>query len=67
MNERQFELYRLSVGEQMPNSPYKAAVINAINHKLMMLDQEDADSSDMVGTANQSSSSRVRGSDSPPK
>jgi len=49
MTERQFELYRLNVGEQMPNSPYKAAVINAINHKLMTLDQEAADSSNRKG------------------
>jgi hypothetical protein len=42
MNERQWELYRLSVVEQMPDSPYKQAVIDAINHKLMMLDRQEA-------------------------
>jgi len=34
MTERQWELYRLSIVEQMPESPYKKAVINAIKHKL---------------------------------
>ena len=41
MNERQWELYRLNVVEQMPDSPYKKATIDAIKHKLMMLDQQE--------------------------
>ena len=35
MTEHQWELYQLSVVEQMP--AYKKAVIDAIKHKLMML------------------------------
>jgi hypothetical protein len=42
MTERQWELYRLSVVEQMPDSPYKKAVIDAIKHKLMTLDRQEA-------------------------
>ena len=37
MTERQWELYRLSVVEEWQESPYKAAVIGAIKHKLMIL------------------------------
>jgi len=37
MTERQWELYRLSVVEEWPESPHKAAVIRAIKHKLMIL------------------------------
>jgi hypothetical protein len=37
MTERQWELYRLSVVEEWPESPHKAAVIGAIKHKLMIL------------------------------
>lgn len=55
MNERQFELYRLSVAEQMPDSPHKSAVINAIKHKLMRLDQVDAYASGMLNAANEGS------------
>ncbi len=40
MNERQWELYRLSVVEQWSESPYKRAVSAAIEHKLMVLDQD---------------------------
>ena len=41
MNERQWELYRLSVVEEWPGSSYKAAVIGAIKHKLMILDLQE--------------------------
>jgi hypothetical protein len=34
MTERQWELYRLSVVETWPDSPYKTATIDAIQHKL---------------------------------
>src|SRR6202521_2431012 len=34
MTEQQWEFYRLSVVEEWPDSPYKAAVIGAIKHKL---------------------------------
>src|SRR5712691_3596965 len=39
MNERQWELYRLSVVETWSESPYKKAVSAAIEHKLMILGQ----------------------------
>jgi hypothetical protein len=41
MNERQWELYRLSVVETWADSPYKRAVSAAIEHKLMVLGQHD--------------------------
>jgi hypothetical protein len=42
MNERQWELYRLSVVERWSESPYKRAVSAAIEHKLMVLELETA-------------------------
>lgn len=36
--ERQWELYRRSVAEGMPDSDYKAAVLAGIAHALMRLD-----------------------------
>jgi hypothetical protein len=42
MNERQWELYRLSVVETWSESPYKRAVSTAIQHKLMVLGQHTA-------------------------
>lgn len=36
--ERQWELYRRSVAEGMPDSDYKAAVLAGIEHTLMRLD-----------------------------
>jgi hypothetical protein len=43
MTERQWELYRLSVVDEWQESPHKAAVIGAIEHKLMILAlQEEA-------------------------
>jgi hypothetical protein len=42
MNERQWELYRLSVVEKWSESPYKRAVAAAIEHKLMVLRQHVA-------------------------
>lgn len=41
MTERQWELYRLSVMQKAAESPHKAAVIRAIEHKLMTLDLEE--------------------------
>jgi len=38
MNERQWELYRLSVAEQWPDTPLKRAVIAAIKHRLREID-----------------------------
>jgi hypothetical protein len=40
MNERQWELFRLSVVETWAESPYKKAVYAAIQHKLMILEQD---------------------------
>ena len=42
MNERQWELYRLSVVETWSESPYKRAVSAAIQHKLMVLERHPA-------------------------
>ena len=42
MNERQWELYRLSVVETWAESPYKKAVYASIEHKLMILEQDTA-------------------------
>ena len=42
MNERQWELYRLSVVKTWSESPYKRAVSTAIEHKLMVLGQHTA-------------------------
>jgi hypothetical protein len=42
MNERQWELYRLSVVETWSESPYKRAVSAAIEHKLMVLEHDTA-------------------------
>jgi hypothetical protein len=44
MTERQWELYRRSVVERMPDSDYKTAVLAGIAHKLMMLDRIEASS-----------------------
>ncbi len=41
MTERQWELYRLSVVKEAEETPHKAAVIRAIEHKLMTLDLEE--------------------------
>ena len=42
MNERQWELYRLSVVETWSESPYKRAVSAAIEYKLMILGRHTA-------------------------
>ena len=42
MTERQWELYRRSVIEKMPDSDYKTAVLAGIAYKLMMLDRIEA-------------------------
>lgn len=42
MSERHWEMYRLSVIERIPDSPYKEAVIEAIRHKLRMLEMLEA-------------------------
>jgi len=45
MTERQWELYRLSVVKEWQESPHKAAVVEAIKHKLMILAQQEKESS----------------------
>jgi hypothetical protein len=40
MTERDWEIYRLSIVESMPDSLYKTAVIQGIWHKLELLDRE---------------------------
>ena len=47
MTERQWELYRLSVVDGWPESPYKAAVIGAIKHKLKILALQEKASIDL--------------------
>ena len=47
MTERQWELYRLNVVEEWQESPYKAAVIGAIKHKLMILALQERASIDL--------------------
>jgi hypothetical protein len=47
MTEQQWEFYRLSVVEEWPDSPYKAAVIGAIKHKLMILALQEKASIDL--------------------
>jgi hypothetical protein len=42
MNERQWELYRLSVAEEWPDSPYKTATIIGIRHKLAVIENAEA-------------------------
>ena len=44
MTEREWELYRLSVVEEWQESPHKAAVVEAIKHKLMILAQQEKES-----------------------
>ena len=51
MNERQWELYRLSVVETWSESPYKRAVSAAIQHKLMILGQHMAAGVDTATTS----------------
>jgi hypothetical protein len=46
MTEQQWEFYRLSVVEEWPESPHKAAVIAAIKHKLMTLARQETASID---------------------
>lgn len=40
MNERQWELYRLSLVEEWPASALKEAVLAAIHHRLDELDRQ---------------------------
>jgi hypothetical protein len=49
MTERQWELYRLSVVETWPDSPYKAATIAGIRHKLAAIADAEAPRNDISG------------------
>jgi len=40
--EREWEFYRLSVAEKMPDSEYRTAVLAGIAHALMRLDSIEA-------------------------
>jgi hypothetical protein len=49
MNERQWELYRLSVAESWPDSPYKAATITGIRHKLAVIENAETSKNGIGG------------------
>jgi hypothetical protein len=51
MSERDWELYRLSVVESMPDSPYKMAVIEGIRHKMEMLERFHAFGGGVAGNS----------------
>jgi hypothetical protein len=59
MTERQWELYRLSVVEGMPDSDYKTAVIAGIAHKLMRLDSIEASQSPFIEGAARTETDRM--------
>ena len=61
MTERQWELYRLSVVERMPESDYKTAVLAGIAHKLKMLDRIEASHSAFIEDAARTRMGRSRG------
>jgi hypothetical protein len=42
MTELQWELYRLSIVEAWPESPYKAATIFGIQHKMAAIEHAEA-------------------------
>jgi hypothetical protein len=49
MTERQWELYRLSVLETWPDSPFKAATIAGIQDKLAVIENAEAPGNRMSG------------------
>jgi len=59
--ERQWELYRRSVAEGMPDSDYKKAVLAGIAHALMRLDSIEASRSPLIEKAARSRTDRIRG------
>ena len=61
MTEHQWELYRLSVVEGMPDSDYKTAVLAGIAHKLKMLDRIEASHSAFIEDAARTRMGRSRG------
>jgi hypothetical protein len=58
MDERQWELYRLSVVEGWRESSYKRAVIGAIKHKLMILALQEKASIKVTETPTSTAKSR---------
>ena len=48
MNERQWELYRLSVVKKWSESPHKRAISAAIEYKLMILGQDPSTRAEAV-------------------
>ena len=58
MTERQWELYRLSVVEEWQESPYKAAVVGAIKHKLMILALQEKASIDLLDSPTSTATQR---------
>jgi len=56
--ERQWQLYRRSVAERMPDSDYKAAVLAGIAHHLMRLDSIERSQRTVSGAAG---TDRIRG------
>ena len=61
MTERQWELYRLSVVERMPESDYKTAVLAGIAHRLKMLDRLEASHFAFIEDAARTRTGRSRG------
>jgi hypothetical protein len=59
--ERQWDLYRRSVAEGMPDSDYKAAVLAGIEHALMRLDSIEASQSPLIEGAAASRTDQKRG------
>jgi hypothetical protein len=51
MTERDWELYRLSVVEQLPEGAYKDALIAGIKFKLSLLDQLEAAGCEVIRRA----------------
>jgi hypothetical protein len=59
--ERQWEIYRRSVAEKMPDSDYKKAVLAGIAHALMRLDSIEASQSPLIEKPARSRTDRIRG------
>jgi hypothetical protein len=51
MTERDWELYRLSMVDRIPDSQYKRAVVSGIQNKLRVLEMADASAPAMKETS----------------
>ena len=60
MTERQWELYRRSVVERMPDSDYKTAVLAGIAHRLTTLDSLEAFAGGTAGSISISARAALR-------